>query len=171
MSGEGLVRLADRDWRWWEMYCSGRTQTWIARQERVVQSTVSEAIARVRASIPEVDRQEEVQRSLAMLQDLRAGAMEIVAMTPAPVTVGKDGTLLYDPEVKDAEGHPVLVRDYTGRLRAMETAVKVEARIGQILGYDAAQKLDMHVDAGERHASDRLAQEAAQRVAGPELED
>lgn len=166
MSGEELERLADRDWRWWELYCGGLTQVEIARRERVAQSTVSTAIKRIRESLPETDVREEVQRSLVMLQRLRAGALEIYEMAPAPVTVGKDGDLLYDPEVKDAKGQPALVRDYTGKIRALETAVKVEARIGQILGYDAAQKLDMHVEAGERVAAEKLAEDAARRVAG-----
>jgi hypothetical protein len=159
-------RLEDRDWGWWLDYCAGATQTELARRDNVDQSTVSRALDRVRAAIPERDRAEEVQRSLAMLDRLRRGAMEIVAMTPAPVTVGKEGDLLYDPEVKDAEDRPVLVRDYTGRLRAMETALKMEARIGQILGYDAAQKLDMSVSHGEERAAESLAEDAARRLAG-----
>lgn len=174
MDGEGpreLERLADRNWRWWELYCGGLTQTEIARREGVHQSTVSDAIQKVRASLPELEVRQEVQRSLAMLQRLRAGAMDLVEAAAAPVTVGKDGDLLYDPELKGPDGKPILVRDHTGRLRAMETALRMEARIGQILGYDAAQKLDMHVDAGERAASDRLAREAAQRVAGGQDEE
>lgn len=173
MDGEkraDLERLSDRDWRWWELYCGGLTQTEVARREGVDQSTVSRAIQRVRDSLPEVDRQEEVQRSLAMLQRLRAGALEIVEMVPAPVTVGKDGDPLWDPEVRGPDGQPLLVRDYSGRLRAMETAAKMEARIGQILGYDAAQKLDMHVEAGERVAAEKLAEDAARRVAGEAAE-
>lgn len=158
------VRISDRDWRWWETYCSGVTQTEIARRAGVSQSVVSRALQRVREAIPEQDRHEEVQRSLAMLQRLRAGALEIYEMAAAPVTVGKDGDLLYDPEVKGPDGKFSLVRDYQGKLRAIETAVKVEQRIGQILGYDAAQKLDMHVEAGERVAAERLADEARARL-------
>lgn len=165
-----LERLEDRDWRWWELYCGGLTQSEVARREGVAQSTVSRALERIRASLPEADVRQEVQRSLAMLQRLRAGAMDLVEAAAAPVTVGKDGYLLYDPELKGPDGKPVLVRDHTGRLRAMETALRMEARIGAILGYDAAQKLDMHVDASERHATERLAEDAARRVAGGELE-
>lgn len=162
-----LDRLADRDWRWWELYCGGMTQTEIARKHRVAQSTVSDALARVREQIPATDRQEEVQRSLALLGRLRSMALEVVEMVPTPVSVGKDGNLLYDPEVKGPDGKgPALVRDYSGRLRAIETAAKLEARIGAILGYDAAQKLDMHVDAGERVAAEKLAEDAARRVSG-----
>lgn len=159
-------RVSDRDWGWWEDYCSGLSQPEIARRDGVDQSTVSRALQRVRDSIPERDRSHEVQRSLAMLDKLRHGALEIVAMAPAPVTVGKDGDVLYDPELKGPDGRPALVRDYSGRIRAMETALKVEQRIGQILGYDAAQKLDMNVNRGEEAAAERLAEEAAARLAG-----
>ena len=155
-----LERVADRDWRWWELYCGGLTQTEVARREGVTQSTVSRALDRIRKSLPEADVREEVQRSLAMLQRLRAGALEIVEEAPAPVFVGKDGDPAVDPDTGN------YVRDHSGRLRAMETAAKMEQRIGQILGYDAAQKLDMHVEAGERVAAERLAQEARQRLHG-----
>lgn len=164
MSPEELDRLAGRNGQIWRDYCGGRTQESLARQHGISQARVSQIISQVRASIPEVKREEEVQRSLEMLRELRAGALEVYRLAAAPVTVGKDGDLLYDPEVTGPDGRPSLVRDHTGRLRALETAVKVEQRIGQILGYDAAQKLDMHVEAGERVAAERLAEEARARL-------
>jgi hypothetical protein len=151
-------RLEDRDWGWWLDYCAGATQIELARRDGVDQSTVSRALDRVRAAIPQRDREQEVQRSLAMLDRLRQGAMEIAAMAAAPVFVGKDGDPAQDPETKE------WVRDYTGRLRAMETALKMEQRIGQIIGYDAAQKLDMSVNHQEDRAAETLAQEAARRL-------
>lgn len=157
-------RLEDRDWKWWLEYCAGATQIELARRDGVDQSTVSRALDRVRAAIPQRDREQEVQRSLAMLDRLRQGAMEIVAMAASPVFVGKDGDPAQDPETQE------WVRDYTGRLRAMETALKMEQRIGQIIGYDAAQKLDMSVNHQEDRAAETLAQEAARRLM-PDGED
>lgn len=166
MTTERTERLEDRDWRWWMAYVSGRTQREIAAAEDppVDQSTVSRALERVRASIPEEKREDMVARSLAMLLDLQAGAVEVYRMAPAPVFVGKDGYAAQDPETG------AYVRDHAGRLRALETAVKVNESVRRLLGLDAAQKLDMHVEAGEVRAAERLAEEARERLAGGQTE-
>lgn len=160
MTTERPERLADRDWEWWLEYCSGRTQREIAHREGVSQATVSLALKTVRASIPEEKREDMVERSLAMLRDLQAGAVEIYRMAPAPVFVGKDGDPAVDPETGQ------YVRDHAGRLRALETAVKVNESVRKLLGLDAAQKLDMHVEAGELREAERLAEEARARLEG-----
>lgn len=154
------IRLAGRNGVIWRDYCAGVTQEELARREGLSQSRVSQIIAQVRDSIPEEDRELEVQRSLEMLRELRAGALEVYRMRAAPVTAGKDGDLVVDPE----DG--TYVRDHTGRLRALETALKVDARIAALLGLDAAQKLDMNVSAGEVRAAEKLAADAAARVHG-----
>lgn len=151
----------------WRDYCGGRTQESLAAEHGISQNRVSQIVAQVRDSLPEEDREEEVRRSLDMLRELRAGALEIWRMAAAPVTVGKDGDLLYDPELME-DGERVLVRDHAGRLRALETALKVDHRIATLLGLDAAQKLDMSVATGEARQAERLAEEAARRVAGTE---
>lgn len=163
MSGESpeeLERLAGRNGQIWRDWVGGRTQESLAAEHGISQPRVSEIIRQVRDSIPEVKREEEVQRSLEMLDQLRVEALKILAMRAAPVTAGKDGFVLLDPEDQE------VVRDHSGRLRAIETAMRLEHRIGQILGYDAAQKLDMHVEAGERVAAEALALEARQRLHG-----
>ena len=160
LSPEELDRLAGRNGVIWRDYCGGMTQAALAKREGLTQGRVSQIIRQVRNSIPEVKREEEVQRSLEMLHALRVEALKVLALRAAPVTAGKDGDVLLDPE--DGE----VVRDHTGRLRALETAMKVEQRIGQILGYDAAQKLDMHVEAGERVAAEKLALDAKRRLDG-----
>lgn len=151
-------RTADRDWEWWLEYCSGRTQREIAHREGLDQSTISRALERVRATIPPEKREDMVERSLAMLRDLQAGAVEIYRLAPAPVFVGKDGDVARDPDNGE------VVRDYSGKLRALETAVKVNESVRKLLGLDAAQKLDMHVEAGEMREAQRLAEEARERL-------
>ena len=164
---EDQERLYGRAGKWWSLYVSGRTQEWIAREYGVSQATVSRALANVRDSMAEDDRQEEIRRSLEMLRELRAGAMEIYGMAAAPVFVGKDGTPARDPSTVDDE-HPEgqLVRDHSGRLRALEAAVKVDIRIAQLLGLDAATKMDLSVSGQEESAAARLAAEASARVRG-----
>lgn len=155
-------RLAGRNGTIWRDYCGGMTQAALAAREGISQARVSQIIAQVRDGIPEEERELEVQRSLEMLRELRAGALEVWRMRAAPVTAGKDGDLVLDPE----DGS--YVRDHTGRLRALETALKVDQRIAQLLGLDAAQKLDMSVSQGEVLAAEKVAQDAAARLAGTE---
>lgn len=155
-----LVRLEGRNGVIWRDYCAGRTQEALAVEHGISQARVSQIISQVRDSIPEEIREEEVQRSLEMLRELRAGALEIWRSRAAPVTAGKDGTPVMDPE------HGEWVRDHTGRLRALETALKVDLRISQLLGLDAATKLDHTVTGAEERAAQLLAEEASRRVAG-----
>jgi hypothetical protein len=156
------VRLAGRNGSIWRDYCAGRTQEALAAEYGLSQARVSQIIRQVRDGIPEEDRELEVQRSLEMLRELRSGALEVWRMVAAPVTAGKDGDLVLDPESGE------YVRDHGGRIRALEAALKVDQRIAQLLGLDAATKLDMNVSQGEVRAAEKLAQEAAARVAGAE---
>lgn len=175
MTESGLERRPDperpdlegRNGRIWRDYCAGKTQAALAAEHGISQGRVSQIISQVRASLPKEDRAEELERSLEMLHELRAGALEVWRMAAAPVTAGKDGDPVMDPETGE------WVRDHGGRLRALETALKVDQRIAQLLGLDAAQKVDLSVEAGERLAAERLAAEAAQRLHGgtEELED
>lgn len=157
-------RLEERDWAWWEAWVRGKTQAQIARESdpQVDQATVSRGIERVRALIPESQREEMVERSLAMLQELQSGALEVWRMRAAPVTAGKDGDLVQDPESGE------YVRDHSGRLAALGAALKVNESVRRLLGLDSAQKLDLSVSQGELMAAEKLAAEAAARVAGEE---
>lgn len=160
-----LARLEGRNGAIWREYCEGRTQTWLAGKYGLAQSRISQIIDQVRASIPNVDRDEEIQRSLELLRELRAGALEIWHMAAAPVTAGKDGTVVYDPETHE------VVRDHAGRLRALETALKTDQMIATRLGLDAASKMDLSVSRGEETAAKQLAEEAAARVFGEQGDD
>lgn len=151
--------LEGRNGEMWRLWCEGRTQAWIADQFGITQSAVHHALAKVRDNLGDVVMDDERTRSLEMLHELRAGALEVWRMVAAPVTAGKDGTVVYDPETREP------VRDHGGRLRALETALKVDARIAQLLGLDAATKHD-HTVHGESEAATALAAEAARRVHG-----
>jgi hypothetical protein len=155
-----MERLEERDWTWWTEWISGRTQAAIARDAGVDQSTVSRAIDRVRAVIPESDKEELVRRSVDMLLELQAGALDVWRQAPAPMVAGKDGDYVLDPETG---AH---VRDHSGRLAALKAAVGVNESVRRLMGLDAAQKLDMAVATGEARQAERLAEEAARRVAG-----
>jgi DNA-binding transcriptional regulator LsrR (DeoR family) len=146
-------RNAERDHRWWREYCAGTTLREIAKREQVGVSTVSEAIKKVRDSIPEAKREEIRQEVHELYRRILAESMEIADMLPPPVVAGKDGNPVVDPE------HPDKVyRDYSGRLRALETAAQMADRMRKMFGVDEAQRVI--VDAGEDEAARRAAAEA-----------
>jgi hypothetical protein len=64
-------------------------------------------------------------------------ALELAEMRGAPVTAGKDGDVVLDPE--DA----TVVRDYSLRLAALEQARKADVEIRKLHGLDAATKVDV----------------------------
>lgn len=162
------LRLVGRNGLIWRDYCGGATQEKLAARYGLSQARVSEILAQVRDSIPEETREQEIQRSLEMLRELRDGALEVYRLAPAPVFVGKDGTPARDPSLTDKDPLGELVRDHTGRIRALEAALKVDQLIANRLGLDAAQKMDLTVSGQEESAAARLAAEASARVRGEE---
>jgi len=162
------LRLLGRNGLIWRDYCGGATYEKLAARYGISTTRVGQIIAQVRDSIPEETREEEIQRSLEMLRELRDGALEVYRMAPAPVFVGKDGSVARDPERRDKDPEGEVVRDHTGRLRALETALKVDQAIANRLGLDAATKMDLTVSGQEESAAARLAAEAAARVRGDE---
>lgn len=113
-----------------------RTQDDLAQEYGLSQQRVSEILAAVRASIPDHDKDLMRLESIELYADLTLRAMEIVDLVPAPVFVGKDGSIAYDDNGR-------VVRDYSGRLRAMETAAKMDAERRKLMGIDAAEKSEV----------------------------
>ena len=124
----------------WQLYTLYRmNQAQVAAEVGISQQRVSEILRDVRASIPEDDKALMRAESLELYRELTRRAMEIADLVPAPVVVGKDGDILRDPDDPDL---PV-VRDYSGRLRAMETAAKFDAETRKLMGLDAATKTEV----------------------------
>lgn len=153
----GTPRLEGRNGRIWQMTIRGKTQEAIAEELGIDQSTVSRAIASVRASIPEVDKAQAFQRELEFLDVLRDMSLEIAAMPAAPVTAGKDGEVVYDPETG------AIVRDYSGKLAAVDRAVKMHERYAKLLGLEAPSKVDVSVTEQTEQAAQAAAVAAAER--------
>lgn len=137
----------------WKRYSVHRwTQERIAEHFGITQGRVSQIIKEVSEGLTTIDKSALIQQSLDLLSHVQAEALEIAAMTPAPVVRGKDGTILYEPEV-DENGEPKIdpmtgeviesnriVRDYSGRLRALETAAKMDAEIAKRFGINAPER-------------------------------
>ena len=131
------TRLEGRNgevWRWYSI--RGKTQEWIGQHYGIHQVRVSQIIAEVRNAIPPIDKAELVQESMELIKEVKARAMEIVDMAGAPIAVGKDGIPLIDPDTGE------VVRDYSGRLRALDMALKADDTLSKRLGLDSATKVE-----------------------------
>lgn len=138
----------------------GRTQTSVAREYGITQSRVSEICQQVRDSFPERSREVLVTDCMEMLRELQMTAMEMMRMAGAPVTAGKDGTLVYDPDTNEP------VRDYSLRLNALKGALNVQESMRRLVGLDAAKGLELNVTGAEQAAALQLGESAARRVSG-----
>src|SRR6187551_3564988 len=113
--GRGSARFEGRNGQVIRRYTIYRqTQEQIAEDLGISQERVSQLIREWRASTPAVDLDAMRQQSLALYAELTERALEIADLAGAPIAVGKDGIVLEDPETGQ------VVRDYSGRLRAIE---------------------------------------------------
>lgn len=135
-------RTADRDYDIWHRYTNGQTQEEIGAHYGLDHSTISRVIARMRDDVPIEERRARQRRQLDDLDHLREQALELADADPIPAY---------------SQGHPILkadgtqAEDHTGRVRAMDLAVKLQEREAKALGLDAATKISVEAEqAGER---------------------
>lgn len=159
LSGPGME---GRNGAIWRGYCNGKTQEALAEEHGLSQQRISQIIAAIQASIPEVDKAKAFQRELDFLDTLRGMSMEIANMPAAPVTAGKDGDIVRDPETG------AVVRDYSGKLAAMDRAVKMHERYAKLLGLEAPTKVDLSVQEQNQQAAQAAAADALARLHGGE---
>ena len=147
------VRLDGRNGEIWQRYIRGETQSAIAERYGISQQRVSQIIREVADSIPQQTREEVVTRELDLLWRLRTEILDEIYDAPGiPVTAGRDGTLVVDPETGQ------VVRDYSGRIAAAQMSIRISETIRRMLGIDAAQRVDVNV--GEQAATEAGAAEA-----------
>ena len=157
----GAERFAERDadiWRDRTRYSMSTLA--LARKYGISQQRVSQILERIRQSIPTDVREQAIMETDTAYRELIVEAMTIADTIPPPVVVGKDGEILRDPGTGD------LFRDYSGRLRAIETVEKLLAGRRRMFGLDAAQKIEQTVT--DVAAAERTAQEARKRLEGTE---
>lgn len=155
----GQAHTPEQDFEMWKLYARGRRQVDIAREYGITQQAVSQAIARHRATIPEEAKEEIVRREIDFLTSLRDEVLSLWHGTNGvPVTAGKDGDIVHDPETGE------VVRDHTGRLTAVRTALQVSERLARVTGIDAALRVDL--GAAEESAAQQAAAEALAHLHG-----
>lgn len=112
-------------------------QTAIAERLDISQQRVSQIIAQERRNLTNGDRQALIEREIAFLDHLRQMAMQVAEGKAVPVTAGKDGDILYDPEDN------AVVRDHSGRLAAIARAQATSQDLRRLLGLDQPVKTEV----------------------------
>lgn len=151
-------RLMGRNGALWREHCRGATQEALAEKYGITQSAVSLAIKAVADSIPQQERAALIAAEIDFFRDMRTELLEVWDQKAAPVTAGKDGEIVRDPENDE------VVRDHTGRLNAARMALAYSERMHKLLGLEASQKLDINV--GEEEKAKQAAQEALSHLHG-----
>lgn len=130
-------RLEDRNGAIWRAHVSGMTQEAIAAEHGISQERVSQIIRQVRESIPDVDRVHLVQRETEFLESLRVEALKLVDRGPIPAYSNGKPILSFDGVT--------VAEDHSGRLAALDRAVRLHERLSKLLGLDAAAKVEATV--------------------------
>ncbi|WP_125793133.1 hypothetical protein [Amycolatopsis sp. WAC 01376] len=78
---------------------------------------------------------------LAQLEDARRVVLAKLELMPAPVTAGREGGVVYDPET----GEPV--RDHSAHLAAVDRLLRINERVAKLTGADMAQKIEGNLNA------------------------
>jgi hypothetical protein len=148
----------ERNEEMWRLYCSGWTQTEIARKYGLSQARISVILAGVRSSLPERKREDLIDRELAFLDGIRKRAIELTQMLPAPVTAGRDGAVVRDPVTDE------VVRDFSGHVQGFKLAIESHDRFVRMLGLNQPQEINVQMTQAETVAAQTAAAESAARM-------
>lgn len=131
--------MADLDARNQEIYRKvkvyGWTQSKAGEHYGITQQAVSQIVNTMEArGLPDAAALR--QASYERLMEIQARQLEISLLKGAPVTAGKDGEVVYDPETNE------VVRDYGGILKALADAMRTDSELAKRFGLDAATKVE-----------------------------
>lgn len=137
MTDQSIREDPERDELIWELRAVKRwSQERVARHLGISQQRVSQIEERIRAALPGPDKAKMIRDSVELHANIIRRMHELADMEGAPVTSGKDGDIVRDPE-SDA-----VVRDYSGRVNAYRLALAAEAELRKLIGLDAATKTE-----------------------------
>lgn len=141
------ARLEGRNGRIWRDYCRGANMAKLAERYDLSVARISQICSEVRDSLGEEVRLETIQVEADLIRTLRDEILaDVYDARPIPVTVGKDGDILKDPDTGE------VVRDHTGRLAGLTAADRLTQRLHRLLGIDAPAKLDLNLTGEEEKA-------------------
>jgi ParB-like chromosome segregation protein Spo0J len=124
--------LTSRNGAIWRAYVEGATQEALADQYDLSRQRIGQILGDIRATIPEPDRSQIVQRELDFLDQLRRTALDLVNRPPIPAYSNGKPILMDDGSTAE---------DHSGRLSALDRAVKLHERLTRLLGLEAAEKV------------------------------
>lgn len=134
-----LLRLTRHDWTLWTAHLQGDSVRAIAEREGIDERLVRKVIRTVRASFTPEDLDEIRRDHLEELRMLSRKMWDLVEMNGSPVTSGKDGRVVLDPDTGE------VVRDHSGRIAATGMLLKLQERAAKIVGSDAPVKAELAV--------------------------
>jgi transcriptional regulator with XRE-family HTH domain len=142
----------------------GMSQIAIAEKHGISQQRVSQILAENRKHTDSITVADHRAQMLDRITAYRRSMAELAAMEGAPVTAGKDGQVVRDPDTD------VVVRDYSGRINATKTMLQIDERLAKLVGTDEPTRTRADVTVhGEQDGQDALAREAAADLdEGPE---
>jgi hypothetical protein len=150
------ARLEGRNGRIWRDYCRGANMATLAERYDLSIGRISQICAEVRDGLGEEVRNEVIAQEAELLRTLRDEVLaEVYDAMPAPVTAGKDGDIVKDPETGET------VRDHAGRLAGLAAANNLTMRLHRLLGIDAPAKLDLNMNGEEERAKQAGAEAVA----------
>lgn len=134
----------------------GMSQPAIAEKHGISQPRVSKILAEARKQTDSITVEEERTALRQRIGAYRASLAELVDMKGAPVTAGKDGNVVLDPEGGE------VVRDYGTRVAALGQMVRLDERLAKLMGLDEPAKVKTDVTVtGAAEAASALAVEVA----------
>lgn len=131
------------------------TEAKIGAKFEVSPQRISQILSEIKKKMPPPDLADIRMEALALHNEVIARAWELVELEGAPVTVGAYGNILREPS---DDGNGAIVRDFSGRIAALRTALEADKERRKLLGLDAATKAE-------------VAQTVRYEVAGVDMED
>ena len=134
-----VERVSRHSWRDVDIYekrMRGATLAQLAEEYGLHSSRISQICVEVRRNLPDRAKEELVKISFDQLESLRDEVLNLARMPGAPVTAGQHGDVLIDPETEE------VVRDYGGRLRALQEAHRLILSKNKMLGLDAPDRVE-----------------------------
>ncbi len=150
-------RTEGRNGEIWRRYCLGATQTALAEEYGISNQRVSQIIAEVRATLPEVDLAERRARHLESLDYMRNELATLA--TAGPIPAYSNGRPILDENGR-------MVMDHSGRLAAMREFRAFADREAKLLGLDQPVQVDVTVNEQAKAASRAAAADAMARLHG-----
>lgn len=134
----------ERDAEIYRLYIVNRlTMQAIADRHGITDVRVSQIISERKRLVKPPDLTAIRDKAMALHEDVIRRAYELVELAGAPVTAGKDGLVVRDPEILNADREPAVVRDYAARLAALKVALDADRELRKLTGADAASKTEV----------------------------